>query len=126
MNFLCIVHSIVIDDDGDILLGLRRDSGEWSLPCGKVEDGESIPEAGLRELFEETGIQAISFKPQVVFTSYSTEPCVHVVGTAFNFLSKFPVSNSEEFSSILYFSKHDLPEPQFAPTYLALEKINGF
>jgi 8-oxo-dGTP pyrophosphatase MutT (NUDIX family) len=32
----------------------------WSIPKGKIEDGETILEAGLRETFEESNIDLIS------------------------------------------------------------------
>ncbi len=32
--------------------------GEWSIPGGRIEAGESEQSAALRELFEETGIRA--------------------------------------------------------------------
>ena len=32
--------------------------GEWSIPGGRIEAGESEEQAALRELFEETGITA--------------------------------------------------------------------
>jgi ADP-ribose pyrophosphatase YjhB (NUDIX family) len=34
------------------------DAGRWSLPAGKIEAGESINDAAIRELAEETGISA--------------------------------------------------------------------
>ncbi len=46
---------------GDVLLVRRAhepNSGKWALPGGKIEFGESIETAVLRELFEETLIQA--------------------------------------------------------------------
>jgi 8-oxo-dGTP diphosphatase len=47
---------------GDEVLLIRRGRpprlGEWSIPGGKVEWGEPLVEAALRELREETGIEA--------------------------------------------------------------------
>lgn len=45
----------------DILLIQRRNpplAGEWSLPGGRIEYGEKAADAALRELREETGIEA--------------------------------------------------------------------
>jgi 8-oxo-dGTP pyrophosphatase MutT (NUDIX family) len=48
---------VVVRDQGEaILLEKRRDCGWWGLPGGKVEPGESLVDAAVREVFEETGL----------------------------------------------------------------------
>ena len=47
---------------GDEVLLIRRGrppkQGEWSLPGGRIEPGERTEDAALRELREETGVEA--------------------------------------------------------------------
>ena len=47
---------------GDDVLLIKRGTaprkGEWSIPGGRIEAGETQRDAALRELFEETGIMA--------------------------------------------------------------------
>ncbi|MGW3999431.1 NUDIX hydrolase [Amycolatopsis sp. NPDC004772] len=56
------VGGIVFDPYGRLLL-IRRvndpGSGQWSLPGGRVEPGETDKEAVVRELSEETGLDVI-------------------------------------------------------------------
>jgi 8-oxo-dGTP diphosphatase len=51
------VFVAVRDDQGRLLLVLRRDSGEWELPGGRVDVGESAVEAAVRETAEESGLR---------------------------------------------------------------------
>jgi len=54
------VHLVLLDDDGRVLLGRRKDTGfadgSYHLPAGHLEAGESVIEALIREAREETGI----------------------------------------------------------------------
>ena len=47
----------VVLRDGCVLLIHRRRHGDWSLPKGHVEPGETWEEAALREVWEETGLR---------------------------------------------------------------------
>ena len=43
---------------GNTILLLRKYNGDWVLPKGKVEAGETHEESALREVKEETGVKA--------------------------------------------------------------------
>lgn len=51
------VAAIIRRDDGAILLQRRADTGNWSLPAGAIEPGETPSQALLREVLEETGME---------------------------------------------------------------------
>ncbi|MBO1517133.1 MULTISPECIES: NUDIX hydrolase [Psychrobacter] len=49
----------VLFKDGKVLLVRRAnppDAGLWGFPGGKIERGETVKDAAVRELYEETGI----------------------------------------------------------------------
>ena len=48
---------IVTRDNGDILLIRRTDNGNYALPGGALDLGESIGDTAVRETEEETGIR---------------------------------------------------------------------
>lgn len=50
------VSAIVTDAQDRILLILRTDNGYWSIPGGGLNPGESVADATVREVREETGI----------------------------------------------------------------------
>jgi len=50
------VNVIIENDGGEILLIERSDNGNWALPGGAIDLGESMSQAGVRETKEETGI----------------------------------------------------------------------
>ena len=55
------VGAVVVRDD--CLLVIRRGhgpgAGEWSVPGGRVEAGETLHEAVVREMWEETGLEVV-------------------------------------------------------------------
>lgn len=53
---------LVFNEEGQLLLQRRTDSNDWGTIGGSLELGESLEEAAARELHEEAGLVAKSFK----------------------------------------------------------------
>jgi ADP-ribose pyrophosphatase YjhB (NUDIX family) len=50
-------NAIVVNDEGKILMIRRTDNGNWALPGGGMDPGETLTRTAIREVEEETGIQ---------------------------------------------------------------------
>ncbi|MEU4220823.1 NUDIX domain-containing protein [Actinoplanes sp. NPDC026623] len=49
--------NVVVTNEADEILLIRRsDNGNWALPGGAMDLGESLPDTAIRETVEETGI----------------------------------------------------------------------
>ncbi|MEW8963529.1 NUDIX hydrolase [Paraclostridium dentum] len=59
---------IILDQNNKLLLQLRKDNNCWGLTGGFLEPGESLEEAGKREMYEETGLEAKKLKLFNVFS----------------------------------------------------------
>jgi ADP-ribose pyrophosphatase YjhB (NUDIX family) len=60
---------LVINDQGKVALVLQRDRANrlrWTLPKGRVDAGERVEEAALREVYEESGLAARIVRPILV------------------------------------------------------------
>jgi len=60
---------IVMNEDGEILVIFRR--GSWDIAKGKVDPGEKIEDAAVREVEEETGIKKIKRKKLIDITYHT-------------------------------------------------------
>lgn len=60
------VGVVVLDGDGRLLVvkrGRPPAQGAWSIPGGRVEPGESLEAAAVREALEETGLSVEIMRP---------------------------------------------------------------
>jgi ADP-ribose pyrophosphatase YjhB (NUDIX family) len=51
------VNVVVANGEDSILLIRRTDNGNWAVPGGAVDLGESVAQAAVRETLEESGIE---------------------------------------------------------------------
>lgn len=64
----------VFNDTGRLLMIYRR--GKWDLPKGKLDKGETIQRAAIREIEEETGVSAIKIVRPLRFL-FNKQPCTY-------------------------------------------------
>lgn len=69
--FFVGARTVVLDEQGRLLLIQRSDNRRWAIPAGAMELGESMQECAVRELWEETGLRAISLTPYAFYTAYT-------------------------------------------------------
>ncbi len=62
---------MVFNERNEVLLIYRNNT--WDLPKGKVEKGETIEEAAVREVMEETGLQQVN-----ILAPVDVQPCGNV------------------------------------------------
>lgn len=53
---------LIENEKGEVLLQRRSDTGEWCVPGGALEPGETYIEAATRKLSEEVGIKVSGLK----------------------------------------------------------------
>jgi 8-oxo-dGTP pyrophosphatase MutT (NUDIX family) len=83
---------IIVIQNGQILLGKRKDSGLWGLAGGGIEQGEEPKQTAIRELFEEFGIKVSDLKYYGVTPSPANpfKPKDSKVGCSIEYFVEFP------------------------------------
>ena len=113
------VTAIVVSDNGEVLLQLRRDTNTWAPPSGGVQPGETVAEAVRREVLEEAGIE---IEPKAIVAvlsgadynvTYPNGDQLATVTTVFRchpLKATWPRVNDDESQDIRYFKTDALPE----------------
>lgn len=77
------VDLIVNYNGGIVLIERKNPPYGWALPGGKHEEGETIEQTAMRELMEETNLEAISLKQFHVYSDPKRDPRWHGISVAF-------------------------------------------
>jgi len=108
-----------------LLLMRRSDNGQWGLPGGYVEPGESVVEAASREVYEETGVRievgrlvGVYSDPARQVIEYADGNRVQAVNLCFEAtcVGTGTPTTPEETLETGYFEADGLPEP-FVPIH---------
>ncbi len=116
MNF---VLAAIFNDKGELLLQKRGDKKKWGLPGGVLELGETLEEALIREVKEETGLKIKPVSVVGIYTgpdynvTYPNGDLTQPVAVLFNVKvigGKLTDKVDEETLELRYFTKDNLPE----------------
>ncbi len=106
------VDVIVERPDGRIVLIERRNPPHgWALPGGFVDYGESMEDSARREVFEETGAQALLTDLLGVYSAPERDPRHHTLTAVFVGRSADPIEARDDAADIGEFALDALPGP---------------
>lgn len=107
------VMAIAKDQEDRIVLIRRSDTGMWALPGGTLEWGETLREALMREVREETGASVTNIGPVVgVYSRPDRDPRFHAVSVvvwADVRVTELAPSNPMEIREVRAFHRDDIP-----------------
>ncbi len=131
------VDSVVFGlDDKDLKVMLIQRNiepfkGKWALPGGFIHLDETLEEAALRELKEETGIEKVYLEQLYTFGAINRDPRERVVSVAYYALvnlSDHNIQASTDASDAAWFPIDDLPDLPFDHDHIiesALKRLKG-
>jgi 8-oxo-dGTP diphosphatase len=110
----CVIFGL---DEGDLkVLLIQRDlepfKGKWALPGGFVRLNETLDEAALRELQEETGVSNVYLEQLYTFGDIARDPRERVVTVSYYALAKLSdhrIKATTDARDAAWFSVSDMP-----------------
>jgi len=126
---------VMILHEGKVLLGKRHDDpekadsalhgeGTWTMPGGKLDFGERLADAAIRELVEETGLKADPNKLKLISLTDDALEDVHFVTAGFlceDFEGEPQVMEPDEITKWEWFDIGSLPSPMYFPSQKVMD-----
>ncbi|MBN6889447.1 ADP-ribose pyrophosphatase YjhB (NUDIX family) [Cytobacillus horneckiae] len=109
---------VIFDEEGRVLLQKRADTEQWGIPSGHIEIGETIENAVIREVKEETNLDVRVTKligvysdPESQVFSYPEGKTVHFITTSFlaEVIGGQLKINDDESADLKFFPQNHLP-----------------
>ena len=114
---------LIENDKGQLLLQKRSDNGQWCIPGGALDAGETYEQAAKREIYEEVGIKAENLRLFGLYSGddrlikYPNDDVVYSLAVIF-ITDTYTGTISDEDSEVLehrFFNREDIPEDLFVP-----------
>jgi 8-oxo-dGTP pyrophosphatase MutT (NUDIX family) len=118
--------AVIFDESRQrVLLTQRTDNGQWCLPGGAMDPGESVAETCVREVWEETGLRVEIVRLVGVYTSphvisvYGDGNRVQIVGVVFECrVVSGEAGISNETLAVGYYSRDEMATLDMLPTHV--------
>src|SRR5690606_13818773 len=117
-HILPAVAAIIFDRQGQVLLQKRKDVQQWGIISGHVEFGETVEEAMLREVEEETNVKGEIIRFIGVYSSPASQT-YHYEDTTVQYVTAYfeirlktlpsAVFSNDETSALRFFPVDNLP-----------------
>ena len=106
-----IIVGGIIEKDNKILMvkeAKKKCYGKWNVPAGHLEDGETIFEGAIREIFEETGCKVRLNKVLPIMSKDIEDTTLIIITFTTELLEEKISFNKEEILDVKWISKEEL------------------
>jgi len=113
---------VIVMKDDLILMDKRRNAhgdGDWSVPGGHLEFGESLEQCAAREALEETGVKISNIRFLTVTNDVFDKENKHYITVwmvSDHASGEATVTEPDKFESVSWFKWNNMPSPLFLPT----------
>ncbi len=118
---------IITEIDNKLLLIERKNKPYgWALPGGKVDYGENVETAAVREMLEETSLHIYDLKLFGVYSDPDRDPRQHMVSIVFTAKAKGEPKAGDDAKNLALFEKGNLPEMAFDHNKIIKDFLGGY